>query len=48
MLGVIWSPATTSELTYLNIDKELTMRCDLRTENLNFWEQIYKDAFQEG
>jgi len=48
MLDVIWSPATTSELTYLHIDKELTMRCGLRNENVHFWEQIYKAALQEG
>jgi len=48
MLDVIWSPVTTSELTYLNIDKELTMRCGLRTENVNFWEQIYNVALQEA
>jgi cholinesterase len=48
MLDVIWSPATTSDLTYLNIDKELTMRCGLRNENVHFWEQTYKAALQEG
>jgi hypothetical protein len=47
LLEVIWSPATKSELSYLNIDKELTMRRDLRTENVKFWEQMYKAAFQD-
>jgi hypothetical protein len=42
MLDVIWKPATASELVYLNIDKELSMRQNLRSESISFWEEIKK------
>lgn len=42
MLGEIWRPATTSELSYLNISKQLSMHCNLRNESVIFWEEIYR------
>lgn len=42
MLDVIWKPATRSELAYLNIDKEMSMCHDLRSESTAFWEEINK------
>jgi len=44
MLDVIWRPATRSELLYLNIDKEMNMRRNLRGESIKFWEELYKST----
>jgi hypothetical protein len=44
MLGQTWRPATTSELSYLNISKEMNMRHDLRNESVIFWEEMYKSG----
>lgn len=40
VLDVMWKPATTSELVYLNIDKEMSMRHNLRSGSICFWDDI--------
>jgi hypothetical protein len=42
LLGVTWTPTTTPELNYLNIDTKLSMETDLLKARMDFWEEMYE------
>ncbi|PNF42127.1 Esterase FE4 [Cryptotermes secundus] len=44
LLNVTWPSYTTEDPTYLNIDRELSLRNNLNKERLQFWEDLYKSV----
>jgi carboxylesterase type B len=48
LLGVTWTPVTGSQLSYLNIDKSLSMETNLTKTRMEFWEEMHElyDWFQ--
>jgi len=40
LLGVTWTPVTGLQISYLNIDKSLSMETDLTKARVEFWEKL--------
>jgi hypothetical protein len=39
---VTWTPVTGSQISYLNIDKSLSMEADLAKARVEFWEKLHE------